>query len=194
MSFVRFLSGLAALFLSASPAFAIDASWHVYYDSARHFSIAYPDGWTVNPQYADKGYRFGQGDADDVRYGLAISPTAELQPGTNLDSKSLVLAVEPARPGDTCQANAFLADPPPDYTTQTIQDTPVMAHTLAEPGDVYAIEHIVQMVSRTPCLAVQVTLVYRQTPLHAPHPEPQFDRRQLFALLDEIVASLKPAR
>ena len=194
MKLARLLIGAPLVYLLASPALAVDPSWHVYYDSVRHISVAYPDGWTVNPQYTDKGYRFSQGDSDDVRQGLALSPAIEIDPGTNLDSKSLVLAILPARPGDTCKASAFLADPPPDYTTQVIQDTPVMAHTLAEPGDVYVVEHIVQMVSKAPCLAVQVTLVYGQTRLHDSHPVPPFHRDMVFALLDSIVATLKPLK
>ena len=184
---------LAAL-LTAGCAQAADAPWHTYSDAAHGVAISYPDGWKVDPNYADKGYAYAQGETDDVRYGIGLSPTAELQPGTNLESNSLVLAVQFARPGDACRANAFLADPPPDYFTQVMEDTPAQARTLAEPGDLYAVEHIVHMVSQKPCIALQIYLVYGQDHPHDPKPLPHFDRPGLFAQLAQIAATLRPLK
>ena len=118
----------------------------------------------------------------------------ELAPGTNLESRQLVVAIQPARPGDLCRARTFLADPSPDYATQTLQDTPDTAHTLAQPGDQFTVERLVHMVSRTPCMAVQVYLVYAQAQPGAAKPVPQFDRKALFALIDRILATLRPLK
>jgi hypothetical protein len=41
---------------------------------------------------------------------------------------------------------------------------------------------------------VQVYLVYAQTQPHDPRPVPQFDRKALFALLDRIVATIRPLK
>lgn len=184
----------ALLFALCSTSRAAEPGWQTYTDTARGFSISYPDGWTVNPNFTDKGYGYAQGEMDDVRTGVGLSPTIDLAPGTTLDSKSLVLAVQFARPGDTCKAGAFLADPPPDYFTQMQEDTPDLAHTLAEPGDMYAVEHIVRIVSRAPCLALQIYLVYAQIRPHDPAPPKPFDRAAVFALLSRIAATLKPLK
>ncbi len=186
--------GVLPALLTAMPAAAQDASWHSYSDAAHNFSISYPDGWKVDPNFADKGYRFLQGDPDDVRYGIGLSPTVDLAPGTDLESGSLVLAIQFARPGDLCKASAFLADPSPDYATQVAEDTPEQARTLAEPGDLYAVEHIVHIVSHAPCFALQIYLVTAQSHPRDPHPKPAFDRQALFALLSRIAATLKPLK
>ncbi len=179
---------------SAPPHSAAEPGWHTYTDAAHGFAISYPDGWTVNPQFADKGYAFIQGDTDDVRTGLGLSPLVDIAPGTTLESKSLVLAVQFARPGDTCRARAFLADPSPDYVTQVDQDTPDAAHAIAEPGDLYSVEHMVRVVSHTPCIAVQIYLVYARPRPGEAKPPPPFDRTAVFALLSRIVGTLKPAK
>ena len=168
--------------------------WHTYTDTAHQIAIDYPDGWRVDPNFADKGYRFLQGDADDVRYGIGLSPTVDLAPGTDLESNSLVLAIQFARPGDLCKAASFLADPSPDYATQVVEDTPQQARTVAEPGDLYAVEHIVHMVSQKPCIALQIYLVTAQRHPHYPSPPRPYDRQALFALLSQITATLKPLK
>lgn len=183
------------LFLAlGTAASAADAPWHTYSDTAHRFSIDYPDGWRVDPNFADKGYRFLQGDADDVRYGIGLSPTIDLAPGTDLESNSLVLAIQFARPGDLCKASSFLADPSPDYATQVVEDTPEQARTMAEPGDLYAVEHIVHMISQKPCIALQIYLVTAQHRPHDPSPRKPYDRQALFALLSQITATMKPLK
>ena len=153
-----------------------------------------PDGWKVDPNFADKGYRFLQGDADDVRTGIGLSPTIDLAPGTDLQSNSLVLAIQFARPGDLCKASSFLADPSPDYATQVVEDTPQQARTMAEPGDLYAVEHIVHMISQKPCIALQIYLVTAQRHPRDPSPLRPYDRQALFALLSQITATMRPLK
>lgn len=184
----------AVLFALCQPASAQDATWHTYADTARGFSISYPDGWTVNPHYQDQGYAFHLGDADDVRDGLGLTPAIDVAPGTNLESGQLVLAVQPARPGDICKASSFLADAPPDSATQVTRDSPELAATLAQPGDLYTIEHIVVMVSRTPCLAVQYVLVSSRAQPGDPAAKPAFDRAAVLGLLDRIARTIKPLK
>ncbi len=184
----------AMLIAFAGTAFADEPGWHTYTDAAHGFSISYPDGWAVNPNFADKGYGYSQGDSDDVRTGLGISPAVDIAPSTTLESKSLVLAVQFARPGDACRARAFLADPPPDYVTTVDQDTPDAAHAIAEPGDLYSVEHLVRIVSHTPCIALQIYLVYAQPRPRDPKPTPPFDRSAVFAALSRIAATLKPLK
>lgn len=180
---------LAMLCVLCAPAAAQDAGWKTYSDAARGFSISYPADWKVNPSFTDRGYRFHQGDVDDVRDGVAFSPSVDLAPGTTLQSNQLVLAVERARPADSCKASAFLMDPPPDYFTQTVLDKPDAAQTLADAGDLYTIEHIVLIGSHTPCIAVHYYLVYAR-----PQPGaalPAFNRQALFGLLNQIANTLK---
>jgi hypothetical protein len=195
MIFAKRISvAVALLFAFSTTASADEPGWHIYTDTAHGFSISYPDGWTANPNYTDKGYAFIQGDTDDVRTGLGLSPVVDIAPGTTLESGSPVLAVQFARPGDTCRARAFLADPSPDYVTQVDQDTPDAAHAIAEPGDLYSVEHMVRIVSHTPCIAVQIYLVYARPRPHDTKPAPPFDRAAVFALLSRIVGTLKPLK
>jgi hypothetical protein len=159
-------------------------AWQTY--TGRHFTISYPAGWKVNPAFVDHGYGFYQGDTEDVRAGVAFTPTADIAPGTNLQSDQLMLAVEVARPGDMCQASAFLVDPPPNNETQMPVNKPDAAQTLSLAGDLYAIEHLVLVVSRTPCIAVQYYIVT------ARDAQTQFDRKAVVGLLNHIAATVKP--
>ncbi|MEJ0043152.1 MAG: hypothetical protein WDM81_13490 [Rhizomicrobium sp.] len=183
---------LFALLLFAGAAQAQDVSWQTYTDTTRGFSMSYPPGWKVDPNFVDKGYRFHQGDTDDVRDGVAVTPGGDLAPGSTLQSDQLVLAVERARPADLCVAKGFLLDPPPDYFTQTLLDTPQAAQTVAEAGDLYSIEHIVVMASRTPCIAVQYTIVTARPQQGDAKPSKPFDRQALIGLLNHIAATVKP--
>ena len=201
MRLFKFFRGAAALccagagyVFALSGSAAADATWHTYTDTAHRIAIDYPDGWRVDPNFADKGYRFLQGDVDDVRTGIGLSPTVDLAPGTDLESNSLVLAIQFARPGDLCKATSFLADPSPDYATQVVEDTPQQARTMAEPGDLYAVEHIVHMISQKPCIALQIYLVTAQRQPRDPNPSKPYDRQALFALLSQITATLKPLK
>lgn len=175
------------------PAQAADvpAGWQTY--SGRGFSIGYPAGWTVNPNFVEKGYRFFQGDMDDKREGVAFSPSYDLAPGTTLQSNQLTLAVMPARPGDLCTAAGFLLDPPPDYFTRRVVDKPEAVQTIAEAGDLYIIEHVIVMASKKPCLAVHYTIVYAREQRGAADAPKPFNREQLFNLLNAIGNTLKPA-
>ena len=190
----RVFCAAAILSALAGGAIAQQAGWHTYTDTAHRIAIDYPDGWKVDPNFADKGYRFAQGDADDVRTGIGLSPTIDLAPGTDLQSNSLVLAIQFARPGDLCKASSFLADASPDYATQVLQDTPEQARTMAEPGDLYAVEHIVHMISQKPCIALQIYLVTAQSQPHDPSPPKPYDRKALFALLSQITATMRPLK
>ncbi len=187
----RSFAALGLLLALAVPA-AAEPAWHVYSDAKRNFSIAYPDGWTVDPDFRDKGYGFFQGDTDDYRGGVALKPTADLAPGTNLESDQLVLAVETARPGDLCQAKSFLVDPPPDYFTDVAVDKPEVARTVANAGDLYTIEHIVLIGVRQPCIAAHYILVYGQR--HGSGAPPDFDRAAVIGLLNKIAATIKPLK
>lgn len=158
-----------------------------YSDAARGFAIDYPDGWKVNPNFVDKGYRFYQGETDDVRDGVAFSPSSDVAPGTTLQSDQLMLVVERARPGDLCQAGAFLLDPPPDYFTRTVVSKPEAVQTLAEAGDLYTIEHVVMMVAPRPCLAVHYIIA-------AARSGKPFDHGKLLDNLNGIAKTIRPVQ
>lgn len=182
----RILSALALAALATQSAGAQQA--HLYTDAQRGFSVAYPDGWRVDTEFQDKGYRFFRGETDDVRDGVALRPVGDLAPGTNLQSDQLVLAVERARPADRCTAGAFLMDVSPDTPTQTLIDKPDVARTITQAGDLYAIENIVVIVAQKPCLAAHYIIAFRRGP-GAP---PQFDYQKLIGLLNAMAATIKP--
>jgi hypothetical protein len=161
------------------------ASAATYTDAARGFAIDYPDGWTVDPTFVDKGYGFFQGESEDVHGGVAFAPSADLAPGTVLQSDQLKLVVQRARPADRCEAGAFLVDPPPDYFTKTVLDKPEAVQTVAEAGDQYVIEHLVVMVSQKPCLAVHYIIV-------AARQGRAFDHAKLVDYLNGIAKTIRP--
>lgn len=179
---MRFISLLALIVLASLPAHAAS-----YSDAARGFAIDYPDGWTVDARFQDKGYRFFQGEAEDVHEGVAFSPSTDLAPGTVLQSDQLKLVVQRARPADLCQANAFLVDPPPDYFTKTVVDKPGVVQTVAEAGDQYVIEHLVIMVSEKPCLAAHYIIV-------AARQGKAFDHAKLVDYLNGIAKTIRPLK
>ena len=181
----------AVLIIAAFGAAAAQPAWHTYSDAKGGFSISYPDGWTVNPDFVDRGYGFYKGDTDDVRGGIALKPPADLAPGTNLQSDQLALVVQTARPGDLCMAKSFLVDPSPDYVTQTTVDKPEVVRTVAEPGDRYGLEQVVLMAFKSPCIAVHYFVAYARPQPDDPHPAAQFDRKALFDLLGTIAATLR---
>ncbi|MEI9995728.1 MAG: hypothetical protein WDM91_14125 [Rhizomicrobium sp.] len=186
---MRGLWFIAAALAALGSAAAAPPGWSTYTDTRRGFAIDYPSDWKVNPAYVEKGYRFFQGETDDTRDGVALSPTADLAPGTTLQSNQLTLVVERARPADSCTAAAFLIDPPPDYVTQRVVDKPEAVQTIAEPGDLFTVEHIVVMASRTPCIAVHYTLIYARS--GAPGASRPFDRAALIRLLNAIAGTLR---
>jgi len=180
------------LCLCAGAAAAQAPAWHSYDDTKRGFSISYPDGWTVDPNFRDLGYGFHQGDADDYHDGLALRPGGDIAPGTNLESDQLVLAVERARPGDLCVAHAFLVDPPPDVPTDIPVDKPDAVRTIAQAGDRYTVEHFVIVASHTPCIAVHYFV--NSARLGAGGGVKPFDEAALIALLNAIAGTLKPLK
>jgi hypothetical protein len=157
-----------------------------YTDTARGFAIDYPDGWTFDARFVDKGYRFYQGESEDVHDGVAFAPSIDLAPGTVLQSDQLKLVVQRARPADMCRASAFLVDPPPDYFTKTVVDRPDLTQTVAEAGDQYVIEHLVLMVSEKPCLAVHYIIVAART-------GKAFDHAKLVDYLNTIAKTIRRA-
>jgi len=186
----RRLAGIAAALALCSPAVAqVPPAWHTYTDAKRGVSISYPDGWTVDPNFRDLGYGFHQGDADDYRDGLALRPTGDIAPGTNLESDQLVIAVETARPADSCVAHAFLVDPPPDVPTDTPVDKPDVVRTIAQPGDRYIVEHFVVVASHTPCIAVHYFV--NSARLSRGDGKKPFDEAALIAYLNHITETLK---
>lgn len=182
---------LAAATMAVAPCVAQTAGWHTYSDTQRNFSFSYPDGWTLDTKYQDKGYGYHQGDLDDERDGVALRPAGDLAPGTDLQSDQLVFAVEAARPADRCEARAFLVDPPPDYFTEAPVDKPDVVRTVAQAGDLYTIEHIVLIAVRKPCIAAQYTLVYHQPYEGGP---PPFDHAKIIGLLNAIAATIRPLK
>ena len=185
---MRIGAAIAAL-LCLSTAAAAEPAWHTYTDAKHGFSISYPDGWTADPNFRDFGYGFHQGDADDYRDGLALRPTGDIAPGTNLESDQLVLAIEIARPADLCVAHAFLVDPPPDVPTEIPVDKPDVARTIAQPGDRYIVEHFVIVASRAPCIAVHYFV--NSARLSPGDGRKAFDEAALIAYLNRITGTLK---
>ena len=164
----------------------VDAQAATYTDAARGFAIDYPDGWSVDSKFTDRGYRFFQGESEDVHDGVAFSPSTDLAPGTVLQSDQLKLVVQRARPADMCKASAFLVDPPPDYDTRVVVDKSEMVQTIAEAGDQYVIEHLVLLLSQKPCLAVHYIIV-------AARQGRSFDHAKLVEYLNAIAKTVRPA-
>jgi hypothetical protein len=184
--FCRF--ALVAL-LTLGAARAAEPAWHVYSDAKRGFSISYPDGWTVDPAFRDKGYGFFQGDPDDYRDGVALKPGYDIAPGTNLQSDQLVVAVETPRPADRCIARAFLMDTSPEIPTDLAVDKPDVARTISQPGDRYIVEHVVIIASHTPCIAVHYYI--NSARFERGDGKQPFDEAALIAALNRIAGTIR---
>ncbi|HEY0106001.1 MAG TPA: hypothetical protein VGB91_07955 [Rhizomicrobium sp.] len=183
---------LALCLVLAAPAAAQTSGWQTYSDPVRRFTIDYPPGWTVDPNFIDKGYGFYQGDTDDMRRGVALKPLGDLAPGSNLESDQLALVVQWARPGDLCTASAFLVDPPPDYATERPLEKPDIVRTIAEPGDLYTVEQAVILVGKAPCTAVHYYVNYGRE--RRGDARPHFNHETLFGLMNAIAATYKPLK
>lgn len=182
--------GFAVALCAAVAACATVPQWQSYSDGARGFSLLYPPGWKVKTDFADYGYGYYQGEKSDQLAGVAFIPTGDLAPGTNLNSERTFLAVQTLPKDADCQADRFIMDPPPDYFADMPDDTPDFARLTAEPGDLYGIEEIVHVVSRTPCVAVHYYIEYSQIDQRNANMYRPYDRTALLALFDRIRASL----
>ncbi len=184
----RLLSVPAVLLMlaPASPA-ATPTGWQTYRDEARGFAVSFPADWKPNPDYYDDDYPTS-GEPPPRIHALAIAPTADLQPGTTLDSTSVHIAIVPLPPfRSQCAAWSFIAVPPPDFDSAFDVDTPDYAHVVGgDPGGWYTYEDYVWRISTTPCVGMHYTIGYHADGSDQAKGEKPFDRAKLLALLDAI--------
>jgi hypothetical protein len=183
---------LALLFVLAGPAAAQPTGWHTYTDAKSGFSLSYPDGWTLAPNFDDQGYGYVQGNASDHITGAAVFAPATLQADTNLRAGGTYVLVEtlPRSPAK-CFAADFIVDPPADYRIfDERNDGDRAVLTSGDPGDMSAHEDSVTVLSHAPCLAVHEVIGFAPRDREFGRDEPPFDRDKLVKLLDAIRATV----
>lgn len=170
---------------------AAPAGWKTFHDAARGFSISYPAGWRLNPNYDDQGYGYAQGELSDHITGVLLSPPATLQPDTNLlPGESYVLIEILRRTPEKCVAQDFIVDPPMDYRIYDEQhggDRALLAS--GDPGDMAEYEDSVTVRSHAPCLGVHEVIASEPADGFGKD-EPPFNRAAMTGLLDSVVATL----
>jgi hypothetical protein len=154
------------------------------------FTIQIPPGWKANAKFADEGYGFHQGSADDRLFGTAFTPPRDLQPKSNLREPRPMLVVERLVDDKGCAADDFIVDPAPDSFTAEPTSTTNFARTIAEPGDLYGEEQQVFVVSTKPCVAVHLYVAYAQMNDVIAKTERPYDRAALFGLFERMRRSL----
>jgi hypothetical protein len=186
----RLLILLPIFLLPLAAQAATPAGWQSYHD-ARGFTVSFPAGWKADPDYYDSDYP-SDGQTPPRIHALAIVPTGDLQPGTTLNSRAVLVAIVPLPAfRSVCAASSFVADPAPDYGYAFDADTPDQSHRIGgDPGGWYTDEDYLWRISTTPCVGVRYAFSYHADGSDQAKSEKPLDRAKLLRLLDAIRATV----
>lgn len=172
----------AALALAASPSAA--APWKHYSDNRLGWSIAYPAGWKVDPNYVSSSL----GPDHEIK-GVSFAIPDSVQPGTNLSHNDTAISIE-SLPGADCKPAQFVD--PAEHVHKVKADG--RTYTAADSGDAGAgnrYETQIFMIDGTsPCLAVRYFIHYAAIENFDPGTIKAFNEKKLIALFDRIRATL----
>jgi hypothetical protein len=162
--------------------------WRTYGDTRLGFSIAYPEGWSV-----DKGHAYPNQVHDERLAGVAFIVPQSLSAKTNLSSDSYI-AVESAEGASTCDATAFLDQP--ETQRNEIQGT--LHWAVGEMGDAGAgnfyDETVYALVGSKPCLAIRYFIHSTNVANYPEGTVREFDRAALTAMFDRIRSTFSLAQ
>jgi hypothetical protein len=160
-------------------------SWLTYRDAKLGYSISYPRGWKLDPNYVDPSF----GPDHDI-HGVAFDVPESVQPGTNLSHNDTNVSVETASGTGPCDARRFLADAPEQ---KSVTDHGVRysyaENSDAGAGNFYDIT-IYALPETTPCLAVRYFIHTTNIANYDPGTIKEFDRAKLIAKFDSIRRTL----
>lgn len=157
----------------------------VFHDDQNHFTIRYPQDWTVDTTY---NYDL-LGPKEPHIPGVKFFIPATMASSTNLsDDSGLSIETMPNMPA--CTAYPFLIHPE-SVATSTISgiEYSVASSTDAAAGNRYE-ETIYALIGSNPCIAVRYFIHYGVYENYAPGMVEQFDRAALLTTLGHIRDSL----
>ena len=156
----------------------------VYENGTAGFSIRYPDGYTVDPNY-----KYTQLGEDKAIHGVAFKVASSTAAGTNLSSDSY-LSVEEIPQTTACSASLFIY---PGVKAETLSDGgvtySVASSTDAAVGNRYE-EHVYAIPGSNPCIAVRYFIHYAVFENFPPGSVKRFDENALLATFDNMRRTL----
>jgi hypothetical protein len=156
------------------------SGWRTYGDARLGFSIAYPEGWSV-----DTGHVYPTPVHDNRLAGVAFIVPQSLSAHTNLSSDSYV-AVESADGVSSCEASDFLDQP----MTQRNEMKGATRWSIATLGDAGAgnfyDETVYALEGSRPCLAIRYFIHSTNVANYPEGTVKQFDHALLVDMFDRI--------
>jgi hypothetical protein len=170
------------------PAAQPPSGWRTYGDTRLGFSIAYPEGWSV-----DKEHAYPNTVHDERLAGVAFMVPLDLSAKTNLSSDSYI-AVESAGGAPACDATAFLDQP--ETTRNEMQRK--LRWSVGRMGDAGAgnfyDETVYALEGSKPCLAIRYFIHSTNVANYPEGTVRQFDRAALTAMYDRIRSTFALAK
>jgi len=180
---------LAAVVVSLAPcANSAAAGWHTYADSKLHYSVSYPDGWKVDPNFVSVSL----GPDHEIK-GVAFVIPESIGRGTNLSHNDTELSVE-SIPGANCKPRQFV-DPADDVHSLKADGRTYSVATSGDAGAGNLYETMLFVVDGTsPCIAVRYFIHSTNIQNYDPGTVRAFNRERLIERFDEIRRTLKLSR
>ncbi|MGA7712972.1 MAG: hypothetical protein WCA81_13795 [Rhizomicrobium sp.] len=160
---------------------AVPRDWRVYRNVTLGYTIAYPEGWSVERNYVYPGF----GPDHEIR-GVAFHIPHSMARGTNLSVNLTALSVESVSGAGRCEAGRFLSDP------QNL-------HSIVENGTIYSTaesqdagagnryeEIVFALIGSSPCLGIRYFIHSTNIGNYDPGVVQEFDRAKLLAEFDRI--------
>lgn len=161
------------------------ADFETFASATHGFSIRYPKGWTVNPNYRDESW----GPGHEIT-GVSFTIPKSMTTGTNLADDTR-LAVETLPDASTCTADQFLPGTGSVASPVTDDGTEYSVATFSDAGAGNIFDQTVYALSGTsPCLGVVYVIHSSNIGNFDPGAVTAFDRAKLTAEFDTIRRSL----
>jgi hypothetical protein len=164
--------------------------WRAFGDARTHFSIAYPEDWTVDSHYVYPMRIEGR-----ELHGVSFSVPEAMRGHTNLAADTR-LSVESVSGVQVCEARRFVDTPENELTENDGGHT----WSVADSGDAGAgnfyDETVYALVGSEPCLAIRYFIHSTNIANYDPGAVKQFDRGALVTMFGRIrsTLTLTPAR
>lgn len=158
--------------------------WRTFGDARTGFSIAYPEGWTVDSHYVYPMRLEGR-----ELHGVSFSVPEALRAHSNLaaDSRLTVESISGIKP---CDARHFVATPENELTENDGGHTWSVANAGdAGAGNFYD-ETVYALEGSSPCLAIRYFIHSTNIANYDPGAVQQFDRRALVTMFGRIRSTL----
>jgi membrane-bound inhibitor of C-type lysozyme len=164
-------------------------SWHTYASSALGYSVRYPDGYMLNPDYVNQSI----GPGKNIK-GIQVTIPATVATGTNLSMDSGV-SIETVPNATVCSADLFMGDQVGSTSLVTVNG---VSYSVGKGSDAGAgnryDETVYALVDSSPCTAARYFIHSTQLGNYPAGTVKGFDQVSLLQTFDGIRASLLLAR